>query len=293
VRPLALRVGAAGAAPLLGLGVYLTFSRGALSALAVGLLVLLALTPTWTQLRAAAVAAEAAVVAVAAWEALPADVVVVPLLALMLLAAAAQAWSAQAEEQETTRVGPLPLPRRARTLAWAAAALAALAPFAAYALEADEPSRDPAFGATAERLASAGSNRFGYWEVAVETWADDPAIGAGAGAFATEWIERRESRETVRDAHSLELETLAELGLVGLALLLAALAAVGVAATRAARDDPGFAAGPVAALAVWLAHSAIDWDWELPALTLVAAVLAGVLLGRAPARDPHTPSTGP
>ena len=167
-------------------------------------------------------------------------------------------------------------------------------PFAAYALEADARRRaTPRSARPPSGFGIAGSNRFGYWEVAVEACADDPAIGAGAGSFATEWLARRESGETVRDAHSLELETLAELGLVGLALLLASLAAVGVAATRAARDDPGFAAGPVAALAVWLAHSAIDWDWELPALTLVAAVLAGVLLGAPVSPDVHAPSTEP
>src|SRR3712207_7438409 len=39
------------------------------------------------------------------------------------------------------------------------------------------------------------------------------------------------------------------------------------ALTRVARADPGLAAGPTAGLAVWAAHSAIDWDWEVPALT--------------------------
>jgi O-antigen ligase len=170
-----------------------------------------------------------------------------------------------------------------RAAAWTAAALLALAPFAAAVLDRDAPSRNPEFGATAERLGSVGSNRFGYWEVALETFADDPAIGAGAGAFATEWIARRESAEVVRDAHSLWLETAAELGLVGLAFLLLSFAGVTAAAVRFARTDPGLAAGPVAALAVWAAHSAIDWDWELPALTLVAALLAGVILARSAA----------
>jgi hypothetical protein len=37
---------------------------------------------------------------------------------------------------------------------------------------------------------------------------------------------------------------------------------------------------------VWAAHSAIDWDWEMPAVTLVAAVLAGHLLARGYHRAP-------
>jgi hypothetical protein len=37
---------------------------------------------------------------------------------------------------------------------------------------------------------------------------------------------------------------------------------------------------------VWTAHSAIDWDWEMPALTLVAALLAGIALARHYHRSP-------
>jgi hypothetical protein len=32
---------------------------------------------------------------------------------------------------------------------------------------------------------------------------------------------------------------------------------------------------------VWVLHSSIDWDWEMPGLTLVAVLLAGTLLARA------------
>ena len=77
------------------------------------------------------------------------------------------------------------------------------------------------------------------------------------------------------------MQTLAELGLVGLALLLALLAGVAEAAQRALARARGLAAGPVAALVVYLAHSPLDWDWQLPALTLVAVLLAGVLIGLA------------
>jgi hypothetical protein len=283
-RPLALRLAAAGAAPLLGLAVYLTFSRGSLTALGVGLAVLLAMTPTWSQLRAAAIAVEGAALAVIAVEALPDDVALLPVLAVAVLAAAAQAWSAQAEDDETTATGPLPAPTHAAGVAWAAAAILAIAPFAAAVVDRDTPPADPAFGATAGRLADAGSYRYAYWDAALETFAADPAIGAGAGGFATEWLKRRDIDEVVRDAHSLELETAAELGLVGLALLLLVLGGVVAAIRRASARDPSLAAGPAAALAVWAAHSAIDWDWELPALTLVAAVLAGVVVAQGAAQ---------
>jgi hypothetical protein len=283
-RPLALRLAAAGAAPLLGLAVYLTFSRGALTALGVGLAVLLAMTPTWSQLRAAAIALEGAALAAIAVEALPDDVAALPVLAVAVLAAAAQAWSAQAEEDDTTATGPLPATGRVRALAWTAGALLALAPFAVAIADRDAPPADPAFGATAGRLADPGSYRYAYWDAALETFAADPAVGAGAGGFAAEWLQRRDITEVVRDAHSLELETAAELGLVGLLLLLVAFGGVVAAIRAAAARDPSLAAGPAAALAVWAAHSAVDWDWELPAVTLVAAVLAGVVLAQGAAQ---------
>jgi hypothetical protein len=62
------------------------------------------------------------------------------------------------------------------------------------------------------------------------------------------------------------------------ALLAALLGGVALAARAAVRADPALAAGPAAALAAWAFHSAIDWDWEMPALTLVAVLLAGALL---------------
>jgi hypothetical protein len=34
----------------------------------------------------------------------------------------------------------------------------------------------------------------------------------------------------------------------------------------------------VAALVVWALHASIDWDWELPAVTLPALAAAGLLL---------------
>ena len=72
---------------------------------------------------------------------------------------------------------------------------------------------------------------------------------------------------------------------MGLGLLLAFLAAVAACARRALRAAPGAACGASAAVVVWALHSAIDWDWEMPAVTLVAVVLAGALIAAA---DPPT-----
>jgi O-antigen ligase len=84
--------------------------------------------------------------------------------------------------------------------------------------------------------------------------------------------------DPTREAHSLYLGTLAELGLTGFAALLAFMGGVAAALWRFWRDRPGLAAGPAAALALWAVHAGIDWDWEMPALTLVALALACAVL---------------
>ena len=98
------------------------------------------------------------------------------------------------------------------------------------------------------RFATLGSNRYGYWRVALDVGADHPLAGVGAGGFRVEWLRRRTIDERVRDAHSLELETFAELGLVGArAARRRCSAASALAARRALRADRALAAGPAAA----------------------------------------------
>ena len=126
----------------------------------------------------------------------------------------------------------------------------------------------PASSTEAGRLISAQSNRSAYWRVAAEVFAEHPLNGIGSGSFGVEWLQRREIAEAVRDAHSLYLETAAELGLVGLAALVAFLAGIVLAARRAAQP------AAIAALAAFALHAGLDWDWELPALSLVAILLA-------------------
>ena len=104
---------------------------------------------------------------------------------------------------------------------------------------------------------------------------DHPIAGSGAGTFVREWYQHRRIRADVQDAHSLYLETLAELGVIGLALLLWLLAVPVLAAARI-RDKP-FVAGAFGAYVAYAAHTAVDWDWELPAVTF-AGVFCGALL---------------
>ena len=131
----------------------------------------------------------------------------------------------------------------------------------------------PAAGADPARLASAESNRYAYWQVALEAFADHPLAGVGSGGFRVEWRRERDVLDPARDAHSLYLETAAELGLVGLLLLGAAIARRG--RQRAARAARTRACSPRSSL--YAVHAGMDWDWEMPALTLVALLIVGAL----------------
>jgi hypothetical protein len=125
------------------------------------------------------------------------------------------------------------------------------------------------------RLTQLGSSgRIDLWRVAARAFREEPLRGSGAGTFQTTWDRLRTSGAEATEAHSLYLGTLAELGVVGLVLVLAVLLGLGLAFARtpAARRT---GAGGVAIVAAWAVHAAVDWDWEMPAVTVVLFVLAG------------------
>ncbi|HWH92966.1 MAG TPA: O-antigen ligase family protein [Baekduia sp.] len=295
----ALRAAAAAGAVPLAVGIYLTFSRGALAATAAGLVVLLALAPSYTQLRAVAITVEAGIVGCAVAAASPAvrtlhgshpvlqgAAVLVALVAVMALAAGVQRWACAVEAEQRTRMGALALPRRHGWIAAALVAAMLVVPVAVAAGQDAPSSTDPRFGASTSRLASADSPRYHYWKVALNAFAGEPVKGIGAGGFAVRWLRERPVLQPARDAHSLEIETLAELGVVG-AALLALLGAGVLLATRDVirRGDVATIAGSAAALAAYAFHASIDWDWEMPALTLVGVALAGALLAASADED--------
>ena len=128
-------------------------------------------------------------------------------------------------------------------------------------------------GQLGRRLFSAsGNGRSDYWRVALNEFDSEPFHGVGAGNYDPDYYRLRRTTDAIEQPHSLELQTLAELGLVGLALLLAFLGGVGWAAVRAHRIAPAAAAGPFAALVTYLVHSPLDWDWQMPAVTLGANI---------------------
>ena len=90
------------------------------------------------------------------------------------------------------------------------------------------------------RLFDLSSNgRLQHWAVARDEFEAEPVVGAGAGSFAYTWAQRRPSSVTVQDAHSLYVETLGELGVVGLTLL-ATFLLVPLAAAAGARRSAVF-----------------------------------------------------
>ena len=255
---------AAACAPVLGLDLYLTLSRGAIGAALAGLAVVVALVPTHRGLRAAAVVGGAAALASLAALALPrvqdaggsSGQGAAMIAVLVVLTAAAYL----AVGGDGRRIG------LARPLATGALAVLVVATVLAVASGGHEP-----LPAGSGRLTSVQSNRSAYWRVAAEVFVDHPLRGVGSGSFRVEWLQRRPFAESVRDAHSLYLETAAELGLVGVLALAAFLAG----AVLAARAGNVAAVAPLVAFAL---HAGIDWDWEMPALSLIAILLIARLV---------------
>lgn len=132
-----------------------------------------------------------------------------------------------------------------------------------------------------------GSNRYDFWRVALGQFEDHPVAGVGARGFGSLYLQHRGvAAETPRRAHSLELDALMELGVVGFALLLVAFSAPLVAVARKVRRPS--AAAALAGCVLWLTDATVDWIWTLPA----AGVPFFVLLGIGASEDDPRPLAG-
>ena len=105
----------------------------------------------------------------------------------------------------------------------------------------------------------------------------------GAGTYQVLWTRDRTSefaRLSVRDAHSLYVEVLGELGLIGTALLVISLGAifVGLVVRRRRRRNRTIYAVLIAVVLAWLLRAGVDWDWEMPAVTLWLFALGGAAI---------------
>jgi O-antigen ligase len=118
-------------------------------------------------------------------------------------------------------------------------------------------------------------DRAHYWRVAWRVFEKHPLIGSGAGTFDEQWFRYRDVSRTVHEAHSLYLEALSELGIVGLVMTVLLLA-IPIVAARRARDPLLTAA--LGAYCGFLVHAGFEWDWEMPITTISGLLLACALV---------------
>lgn len=265
--------------------VYFAFSRGAWVALTVGLVAAFALASARRRLLRAWLFGPLPPAALGIFLASHADALnrvdpslgdaaregVLLFAALVLLAAAAVA---------ATLAAPALVPGRGllRSLAAVAVAIAVIVT-AALTFSRETPMR-PATALNTERGASVAlGRRDEFWRAGWNAFTDRPLTGFGAGAFEQYWLEHRQHPRNVRDAHNLYIEALAELGAPGLALF-AVLFVIPIAGGLTVRTRPLVPAA-MGALAVYLAHALVDWDWEVPAVTAPALLVAVGLVATA------------
>jgi hypothetical protein len=114
------------------------------------------------------------------------------------------------------------------------------------------------------------------WKVALQSVDGHWVAGRGGGSFQRSWERSRRANEVVHDAHGLYVQTISELGVVGLIALVVALCAPLVAGVRSRRTP---LAGPLTgAYVVFVLHNAVDWDWRLTGVALTGLVVGGLLL---------------
>ncbi|HZK15553.1 MAG TPA: hypothetical protein VFC52_03065, partial [Solirubrobacterales bacterium] len=120
------------------------------------------------------------------------------------------------------------------------------------------------------------------WGVAVDENSSRPLTGTGAGTFEFWWSREGDNDDTVRDAHSLYMQTLGELGIVGLALLLAFLIALlggGVRALIGAEPERrALLAAALAGCVAFCFTAAFDWMWQLPVVPVCMLLLGAILV---------------
>jgi hypothetical protein len=302
-----VRVLAAAALPALGATLLLTFSRGPLGVAVIGLVAYCLLTRLSTLPTTLLAAVPTTAVAMrSAWDATALaskdptgaqgvaqghHVAVVVAVCVLVAGAARAALLLLDRRIAALRVVQSPPPQRVRAGIAAGAALAVLA--LALALGAGSyvqreydkfinGTKEPQVAQTRERLTDpANDGRLPLWRAALDIYRTQPLHGTGAGTYQQFYTRYRSETSYVTDTHSLYLQSLAELGIVGLALMVLIVGGILVGlALRIRGPDRGLYAALFAVALAWAIHQAVDWDWQMPAVTLPIFILAGLALAR-------------
>jgi O-Antigen ligase len=298
---------AVAALPAILLTIYLTSSRGAMIAGTVGVAVLLALGPARVRLAGGLVAAAiggGALIALTEQRSPLIDDPGTPvagfagdeiLLATVIVVAAAGLVRYLVDDRlARLRIG-WRVPRVALVVAGVLAigALIAADPVARFEEFKSPPEgeRLQEFSVSGDLTRGASSGRYQFWAAGADAFAEEPITGIGAGGYEAWWSQHGELSVVIRNAHSLFFETLSELGIAGLLLVLAFLALGAVHGWRR-RGSGGSTAGAVeaglAVLAAGIVSAAIDWTWEIPAVFGPVVVAVALLTGSASV-DPANP----
>jgi hypothetical protein len=310
--PRALRVLAAAMLPPVSVTLYLTFSRGAIWVLPVALVlyVLLAQPRGLVTAIPAAVVPAAIAVAVAYGAELLAEVGyssaaaapqahrVALVLGGCMLAAAVLRAAALPLDARLARVRLAPARLRAARIGLVAGVIVVLG---GGALAVDAPRRIAHARETFSRgeylngardlrtrLTSAVDNgRIDNWRVALDGFRESPLHGTGAGTYRLTWERLRPAPPVhINDGHSLYLETMSEMGVPGLVLIVVALGMLLAGGVRGLTGPERHAHAALVATGAMLAvHAGVDWDWEMPALFVWLFAAGGVALASPEGRE--------
>ncbi|MGA9314316.1 MAG: O-antigen ligase family protein [Solirubrobacteraceae bacterium] len=301
-----VRVLAAGVLPLLALTLFFTFSRGAMLACGVGVAVyVLVARPRGLLSTVLAVIPPTAVLILFAYHAnlldtldpttrravaqghhlaLVAGACVFVVMAARLLLASV--LDPRLRRRQRSSRSDASLRRGALLAAVAVVVIAFFALGAPHALAHDwdrfigGASTTTKGGDLRQRLTDPSNDgRTPLWRVALRGFSDSSFHGVGAGMYQTLWDRDRSQFAYVINAHSLYLQAMAELGVPGLLLLLVLVGAtiLGLALRVRGRQRTLYGA-LLAAAVVWVLHAGVDWDWEMPVVTIGFFAVAGLAL---------------
>ena len=128
------------------------------------------------------------------------------------------------------------------------------------------------------RLTTASPDRRDEARAALRLARSRPVVGVGPARAELRWARADGSVAMGRYAHNEYLQVLAELGVVGLAILLSSFVVIGrVVRAGRATSAPGLWAGVAAALVALAVHGLFDFSWHVPAIPLTGALLLGIV----------------